>query len=143
MAYAVKADVQERITDAELVKLTDDAGSGAVDDTKITAALNAASATIDAYAGSRHDLPLTANDVVKGLAVDLAIYELEKRRRKVRATTLDARDTALKLLRDVSMGRLVLNQDAKEQTAAHDIKTPDRTDQDDKLRMGDDNLEGY
>ena len=57
MAYCTQADLLNQITEAEMIQLTDDAGAGAVDSVKVDAALNAASATIDAYSGARYALP--------------------------------------------------------------------------------------
>src|SRR3990170_3417501 len=105
MPYSTQADLLNQLTQAELVQLTDDAGSGSVDSAKVDAALTAASATIDAYAGGRYTLPLQPSEKVKQLCIDLSIYELEKRRRRVREATLAARDAALSFLRDLARGQ--------------------------------------
>ena len=140
MPYATQADLLNQITQTELVQLTDDTGAGSVDSAKVDAALNAASATIDAYAGARYTLPLQSSEKVKQLAVDLAIYELEKRRRRLRDATLAARDAALSFLRDLAARRAVLDQPAgasAQQTEA-DVK---KTDQ--ERVFSDENLEGF
>ena len=140
MAYCTQADILNQLTSAELIQLTDDAGSGSVDAAKVDAALNAASATIDAYAGARYTLPLQISEKIKQLCVDLAIYELEKRRRRIREATLAARDAALSFLRDLARGRAVLDQPAgaQPQSTEADVQT---TDQD--RAFSDENLEGY
>ena len=140
MAYCTQSDLLNQTTTAELVQLTDDTGSGSVDSAKVDAAINAASATIDAYAGARYTLPLETSEKVKQLCVDLAIYELEKRRRRVREVTLSARDTALNFLRDLARGRAVLDQPAgaDPQSTEADIK---KTAVDRKF--DDTNLEGF
>jgi len=98
------------------------------------------SATIDAYAGARYTLPLQSSEKVKQLAVDLAIYELEKRRRRVRDATLAARDAALSFLRDLAAGRAVLDQPsgAPAQQTEADVK---KTEQ--ERVFSDENLEGF
>ena len=140
MAYCTQSDLLNQMTTEELVQLTDDAGSGSVDTAKVDAALNAASATIDAYAGARYTLPLETSEKIKHLCVDLAVYELEKRRRRVREVTLSARDTALNFLRDLSRGRAVLDQPAgaNPQSSEADVK---KTSQD--REFSDTNLEGF
>jgi len=140
MPYATQADLLNQITQAELVQLTDDTGSGSVDTAKVDAALNAASATIDAYAGARYTLPLQSSEKLKQLAVDLAIYELEKRRRRVRDVTLAARDAALSFLRDLAARRAVLDQPtgASAQQTEADVK---KTEQ--ERVFSDENLEGF
>ena len=140
MPYATQADLLNQITQAELVQLTDDTGSGSVDSAKVDSALNAASATIDAYAGARYTLPLQTSEKVKQVCVDLAIYELEKRRRRVRDATLAARDAALSFLRDLAARRAVLDQPsgAPAQQTEADVK---KTDQ--ERVFSDENLEGF
>src|SRR3972149_1019378 len=133
MPYATQADLLNQITQAELVQLTDDTGSGSVDSAKVDSALNAASATIDAYAGARYTLPLQSSEKVKQVCVDLAIYELEKRRRRVRDATLAARDAALAFLRDLAQP-----PGAPAQQTEADVK---KTEQD--RVFSDDNLEGF
>lgn len=128
MAYCTQTDLLNQLTEAELVQLTDDAGSGAVDTVKVDAALAAASATIDAYAGARYTLPLQTSEKVKQLCIDLAIYELEKRRRRLRDATAAARDAALAFLRDLAAGRAVLDQPAgaQPQTTEAEVKKTDQ-----------------
>lgn len=124
MAYCTQSDLLNQLTIAELVQLTDDASTGSVDTAKVDAALSAASATIDAYAGARYTLPLQASEKVKQLCIDLSIYELEKRRRRIREATLAARDAAFAFLRDLARGRAVLDQPAGQpaQATEADIK---------------------
>jgi phage gp36-like protein len=140
MPYCTQADLLNQLTQKELIQLTDDAATGTVDTGKVDAALAAASATIDAYAGARYTLPLQTSEKIKQLCVDLAIYELEKRRRRVREATLAARDAALSFLRDLARGRAVLDQPAGAQPQASeaDVKQtePDRT-------FSDENLDGF
>ena len=140
MAYCTQNDLLNQLSEAELVQLTDDAGAGTVDTTKVDAALAAASATIDAYAGGRYALPLQASEKIKQLCVDLAIYELEKRRRRIREATLAARDAALAFLRDLALGRAVLDQPsgAPAQTSEAEVKKTDAP-----RVFSDDNLEGF
>ncbi len=137
MPYCTQSDLLNQLTQAELVQLTDDDATGAVDTTKVDAALNAASATIDAYAGARYTLPLQSSEKIKQLCIDLAIYELEKRRRRLRDATVAARDAAFAFLRDLARGRAVLDQPAgapAQQSEADVKKTQqDRTFSDEKL----------
>lgn len=140
MPYATQTDLLNQLTQAELIQLTDDAGSGSVDTAKVDAAIAAASATIDAYAGGRYSLPLQTSEKIKQLCVDLSIYELEKRRRRVREATQAARDAALSFLRDLSAGRAVLDQPAgaSAQASAAAVK---RTEQ--PRVFSDEDLEGF
>ncbi len=140
MAYCTQNDLLNQLTEAELIQLTDDAQAGTVDTTKVDAALAGATATIDAYAGGRYTLPLQASEKIKQLCVDLAIYELEKRRRRIREATLGARDAALAFLRDLALGRAVLDQPAgvSAQSSGAEVKKTDA-----ERIFSDDNLEGF
>lgn len=82
MAYCVLADLEKVIPEDALIQLTDDENAGTVDATRISEAIAQADAEIDAYLGSRYDVPLAAPipDIVKKISVDLAIYHLYSRR---------------------------------------------------------------
>lgn len=140
MPYCTQDDLLNQLTEAEMIQLTDDAGAGSVDSNKVDSALNGASATIDAYAGARYSLPLQPSEKVKQLCVDLAVYELEKRRRRIREATLAARDAALSFLRDLALGRAVLDQPigAQPQATEADVKKTDT-----ERVFSDENLEGF
>ena len=140
MPYCTEADLLNQLTQAELVQLTDDTGAGTVDSDKVDAAIAAASATIDAYAGGRYTLPVQPSEKLKQLCIDLSIYELEKRRRRVREATLAARDAALSFLRDLARGQAVLDQPAGAQPQATEADVK-KTEQ--ERIFSDDNLEGF
>lgn len=138
MAYATQSDLEKQLPLKELVELTDDAGSGSVDAAVITDALNGASATVDSYAGARYKIPLQTSEKIKQVTVDLALYELFRRRRQLDDAIVAAHEAALKFLRDVSKGLVVLDQPAGQdaQATTASVKTPDRTDTDDQLAFG-------
>jgi len=140
LAYATQADLLNQMTEQELIQLTDDAGNSLVDAAKVTDAIKAADATIDAYAGARYTLPLQTSEKVRHLSMDIAIYELEKRRRRIREDTQKAYDAAIAFLKDLSAGRAVLDQPSGQpaQTSELDVKVPD-----DKGVFSDENLEGF
>lgn len=141
MAYAAKADVIARgVTEAELVQLTDDTGTGAVDDTVLSSVLTEASATVDSYCRLRYAVPLQSSEKVKGLTVDLAIYQLFSRRRRVTDDIKDRYNAAMKFLVDVSAGKAALDQpaNATAQSGSGPVLTTDQEE-----RFGDDNIQGF
>ncbi len=141
MSYVTASELEDYISETELIQLTDDVGLGAVDTTKITAALAAADAEIDAYARVRYTTPLETSEKVKQLARDLAIWHLEKRRRRIREDTQKAYDLAIAFLRDLAAGRASLDQPTggAPQTAAQEVLSSEEDD----LKFSDDNLEGF
>ena len=128
MPYAVKADLQKRMTDKTLVQLTDFPNAGSMDDARITEALDAASAKLDSYAGGRYTLPLVASDQVKDLTLVIAIYKLHALRPPAPdQVRLDYED-AIKFLKDVAAGKATLDQPTLTQTSELDVKKKDHDD---------------
>lgn len=81
MAYATLADVQDQLSEAELIQLTDDAGAGEVDEDVAARAIADADAIIDGYIGVRTAVPLSpVPPILRTYSVDLAIYNLYSRR---------------------------------------------------------------
>lgn len=77
MSYASSADLAERITESELIRLTDEDDLGEVDTDKVSAALEAADVEIDSYLAARYSLPLAdSQPLLVTLAVDIAIWNL-------------------------------------------------------------------
>ena len=144
MAYATKADLQKRITDARLVQLTDFDGSGEMDDTRITEALDLATSAIDSYTSGRYTLPLVGSNQVKDLCVTLAVHKLyEGRQLAPPEMVAKQQEDAMRLLRDVSGGKAALDQPAKTQATEMDVKTVDHTDPDKQDVFDPKKLEAY
>lgn len=76
--YATIADLNLRITQSELLRLTDENDTGEVGTATITAALEAAGVEIDSYlAAVPYALPLAeAQPILVPLACDIAIWNL-------------------------------------------------------------------
>ncbi len=143
MAYSTESNLLERITEQDLIQLTDDNNLGQVDSAKVTAAIASADGTIDSYAGGRNNLPLVSNEIVENLSVALALYRLYSRRGVVPEVVKDDRDNAISHLKAVSAGKASLNQAAKKQVGVAEVLTPDRTEQEDKFRFGPGNLKDF
>ena len=77
MSYCTQANILDRIDEATLITLTDEAGAGEVDDAKVTAAIADADATINAYCQSNYTLPLSpVPPKITQISVDIALYNL-------------------------------------------------------------------
>lgn len=122
MPYCTQSDIEEQIPQAELINLTDDAGSGGVDASAVARAIADADAEIDAYCGARYTVPFSPAPVmIRKLSVDLAIYHLFSRRALKVSEDRKARyDNAIRFLRDVSLGRISLGADAPAETDTSD-----------------------
>jgi phage gp36-like protein len=119
MAYCAQADLEEQISPAELIELTDDAGAGAVDATVVARAVADADAEIDSYCGGRYTLPFSPVPVmIRKLSVDVALYNLHTRRSFAKAPEERQKryDNAIRFLRDVSKGLISLGADEPART---------------------------
>lgn len=106
--YATPSDVIRELSEDAARQLTSDTLGGEIDTAKIQAALNDATALIDGQLARRYAVPLSVvPDVIRGICVELAIYELYKRRGKTK-TAQPRYDKAMALLGDIASGRLNL-----------------------------------
>lgn len=109
MAYCAKADIQKEISDAQLINLTDDAGTGSMDDAKITAAIAKADALIDSYCGQVETVPFTTvPPIIKQHSITIAIYFLFTRRNQVPENRQKNYDDAISHLKDIAVGKASL-----------------------------------
>jgi len=75
MSYCTLQDLLDEGWEAELIQLTDQDGSAAIDEVTVNKAIARADSTINRYLGGRSDLPLLASEVVD-LACDITRYFL-------------------------------------------------------------------
>jgi len=129
-----------RLPETELIQLTDDTGSGQVNNTVVTEVLDEASALIDSYCRLRYTVPLQSSLQVKGLTLDLAKYLLELRRNRVREDTKQAYDHAVSFLRAVARGEAALDQPtgATAQSGGGPVKETEKEE-----KFSDENLGGF
>ncbi|MFH1984125.1 MAG: DUF1320 domain-containing protein [Pseudomonadota bacterium] len=112
MAYCTQSDMLEQISQDEVIQLTDDAGSGAIDADVVTRAIADADGEIDAYCGKRYAVPFsTVPAIIRKLSVDMAIYNLFARREGAPDDRSKRYDSAIRLLRDVGKGAVSLGAD--------------------------------
>jgi phage gp36-like protein len=116
MPYSTLSDVQDQLSEAELIGLTDDAGAGAVDADVVARAIADADEEIDGYVGSRVKVPLSpVPGIVRKVSVDTAIYNLYARRHNSIPEIREKRyDNAMKFLAKVATGTISLGADDPE-----------------------------
>jgi len=75
--YATVSDMSSRFKASELTQLTDEAGTGNMDEARIETALTSASTLIDSYLAAVYDLPLTTTPaILVDQACEIARYKL-------------------------------------------------------------------
>lgn len=75
MPYCTTNDILERFPEQTLISLTDDDGSGTVNQQRVDAAISDASSLMDLYLAERYSLPLSEiPEPLKKIAVDISLY---------------------------------------------------------------------
>lgn len=107
--YSTVEEVKKMIDEGAMVYLTDDSGTGEIDESKITDAINDADSEINGYIQKRYPLPLPSTpSVINKLSKDIALYNLFSRRgidkEKNDDTVLQRYKNAVKFLENLSKG---------------------------------------
>jgi len=110
MAYSTIDNIRERLFESELIRLTDEENSGAVDTGKVDNAIETADVEIDAYLAKQYTLPLaTVLPIVTKLSVDLAIRNLYLLNPAGVPDNVDKQaDNAVRMLEKIASGQLTL-----------------------------------
>ena len=110
--YSTKADTLKQISEAELIQLTDDAGTGVINDEIEAKAGIDADEEIDSYLRKRYNLPLDPiPSRCNKLSVDIKIYNLYGRRQRTPEDVRIRYKDAIAFLRDVAEGKASLGED--------------------------------
>lgn len=78
--YTNQAAILSQIQYSDLIRLTDDNGTGDIDQTVLTSVIEAASGYIDRKVGNIYDTPLPLTAAVTSFALTIACYMLYRRR---------------------------------------------------------------
>ena len=112
MAYCEKSDILGQISEDQLINLTDDKKTGAVDETIIAQAIAEADAEIDGWVGKRYSVPLfPVPAMAKKISTDFAVCNIYKRRRGLPEDRKLIYDNDIAFLKAVSKGDATLGVD--------------------------------
>jgi len=109
MSYCTLDDLKAALPERTLIQLTDDAGAGEVDQTKVDDAVQYAGSMIDGYLGGRYTLPLDpVPALIRAVAVDLSIFHIYSRNSdaEMPRTVSDKYPNATKLLGLIQRGEV-------------------------------------
>ena len=110
MPYATLQNLIDRFGEDEIVRLSDRAGTGDIDQTVVAGKLSDADAEIDGYLAGRYALPLpVVPEALRRVACDVARYHLYDDRSTEQVTK--RYDDAIKFLKMVSKGDVQLGVD--------------------------------
>lgn len=109
MMYCSAADMEDLLSVAVLIQLTDDEGLRVVHAGRVEKAISDASAEINAYCAQRYTVPIDpVPDILRKISVDIAAYNLHSRRKQMPDDVKDRYKTAVAFLRAVSTGTATL-----------------------------------
>lgn len=114
MAYITNEDIQSRIDPAAYIQLTDDAGTGSADASKVDEARLGAEGEANSYLAARYAVPvdLTGEPQVqaalRSFVLDIAAYRLHTRRPPVPEDIIRRREDAVTWLARVASGLVQL-----------------------------------
>ncbi len=112
MNYCAAEDLTERLSNDELIQLTDDADTGVANQDLVARAISAAQDVIDGYLQGRYTVPLVSvPGLIKNITADLAAYKLFHRRNQMQVN--EGRElmykTAISQLKQIQEGIILLN----------------------------------
>jgi len=112
MPYCTQADISPaRLTAAQLIQLTDDAKTGAVNAAVVTTCIAAASGLIENYCRERYQVPLQQTAELTEMCVSIAVYKLYNRRPgKMTETVQQSYKDVIVLLKDIAAKKASLDQ---------------------------------
>lgn len=105
--YCTLDDIKKQVQEATLVEITDDNLSGQINTDVVDETILYADTLIDGYLRGRYTLPLqTLPEIVKVIAIDLAIYRLYSRRfhTDMPESIKDKYKNSIKLLEQIQKG---------------------------------------
>jgi len=114
VSYITQTIVEERMTSAEMIRLTDDAAAGSVDAENLARAIAEGESEILQYVRQRYELPttLTGSDAtsvaVRAHLLDAIVYRLNARRPPIPEDVVLAYQAAIRWAEQVAKGAIGL-----------------------------------
>ncbi len=115
MAYCTQTDLEDALTKAKLIQLTDDEKLGAIKVARMDKAILSADTLIDSYLRGTHTVPVTgtqaALDRLRQVSVDLTRFYLWTRRRPsdIPEDLDKSYERCIAFLKDVQSGKVLLD----------------------------------
>lgn len=145
--YLELQDLIDELGEETLVQLTDDEGTGEINETRVLKAIEFAKGTFDAYARSRYSLPVPATPFVKAANLDIAVFHFYKSRMQSADGIYKVRENAYKeamqLLKDIQTGKAGLDVPAVEETVTNPATSDEILTNAGRQKFTDDALKGF
>ncbi len=111
MAYSTLAEIKLIIPENDILQLTDDEETGAIVESRVTEAIARADQIIDGYLRNSYTVPLApVHALIADASAGIAVFNLYQRRQSggVEQGVKDRRNNAIKILQEISKGRISL-----------------------------------
>jgi len=106
MAYCDLNDILGQMDEADVIRYTDDAGTGSVNTDAVNKAIAGADAIINGHISARYNVPLSpVPAIITTLAVDIAGYKIGSRRGSAPEDVRKKFEDAVRFLDKVSSGK--------------------------------------
>jgi phage gp36-like protein len=117
MAYITRVDIDGKITEDELIRLTDESGTGLVDYTKVDDAIADAEAEIDSYCASLYAVPFQSPvpPMIVKVCKDITVYNIWSLKNVAPEDCEDRYAKAVAYLKDVAKGIVELGSGSAEE----------------------------
>lgn len=103
--YCTIDDIKLKLPESDIIDLTDDANTGAINTSIVNSAIADAESLINMYIRSHATLPLTVvPTMIKKIAVELSKFYLYERRGDVPENVKESYDEQKSLLKDIQKG---------------------------------------
>ncbi|MCF6246916.1 MAG: DUF1320 domain-containing protein [Desulfobacula sp.] len=113
MTYCTLDDIFGGIDEEDVIAYTDDFESGIVNIDNVNKAITGADALINSYIAKRYSVPVDpVTDMIKDLAVDIAIYKICSRRSAAPEERRDKYEDAVRYLKEIASGKAILPEAA-------------------------------
>ena len=114
MAYCTQSDIEKRIGEEDLTRLSDYDGDGSPDAAVVTQAIEDAQSDIDSYLQVKYSVPVSpVPNVLRKRTVTLAVYYLMLGRDSVTDDWRHAYDEVISWLKDIVAGKAELGIEPK------------------------------
>ena len=110
MSYVTNSDIENRLGTSAYIQLTDDAGTGSADTTKVAEARDSSEAEVNSFLATRYQTPIDTSAepavlaAIKSVVLDLVAYRLHGRRPPIPADVVRRRSEAIAWLAQVALG---------------------------------------
>ncbi|WP_457571304.1 gp436 family protein [Desulfovulcanus sp.] len=121
--YATIEDLTKLLPESDLIALSDDENTGALNEARLTEAIDQADREIDAYCAGRYEVPFASvPGLIQNLSAQMAIYNLFARRGVENPLWETKYRNCLRLLELIRKGEMIIGEQNLPQNESYRVK---------------------